>query len=155
MSRFRITIAQSLAIVLFVGLACAAMRICNVWTSSAVFTIAVVMVLAAFLGAIGRKGHARMIWAGFGIFGLAYILLGLPEPEPPGTNGLPKRLTQGMLIEQSLTEMLPYIASSTDFIWQLNNEKTVHSLGIITFGFFGAVVGRVLAPKEDRSDPPV
>src|SRR5438105_3388914 len=73
MTRVRFTLAQSMVIVLFVGFGFAALRSDSVLWASAVFTLTVAVLLAAILGAIARRGRARMTWAGFALFGWVYL----------------------------------------------------------------------------------
>ncbi len=73
MSRFRFTIAQVMALVLFVGLGFAALRSSTVLWSSAVFTLTVALLSAAVLGAMARRGPARLTWTGFALFGWIYF----------------------------------------------------------------------------------
>ncbi len=73
MSRLRYTIAQVMALVLFVGFGFAALRSGTVLWSSAVFTLTVAVLSAAILGAMARRGPARLTWAGFALFGWIYL----------------------------------------------------------------------------------
>jgi hypothetical protein len=56
MSRLRLTIANLMAIVLYAGLAFAALRNPNCFWASATFTLAVLAVSAAVVGAVARRG---------------------------------------------------------------------------------------------------
>jgi hypothetical protein len=71
MSRF--TIAQLMAVVIVVGLGFAALRSASVLWASAVFTLTVAVLSTAILGAMARRGRARVTWAGFALFGWIYL----------------------------------------------------------------------------------
>jgi hypothetical protein len=73
MTRYRFTLAQSMAIVLLIGVGLAAMHSASVLWSSTVFTLTVAVLSAAILGAMARRGRARMTWVGFALFGWVYL----------------------------------------------------------------------------------
>ena len=73
MTRLRFTLAQLMATVIFIGLGFAAIRSASLLWASAVFTLTVVVLSAAILGAMARRGRARMTWAGFALFGWIYL----------------------------------------------------------------------------------
>jgi hypothetical protein len=73
MSRLRFSLAQSMAIVLLIGVGLAALHSASVLWSSAVFTLTVAVLSAAILGAMARRGRVRMTWAGFALFGWVYL----------------------------------------------------------------------------------
>jgi hypothetical protein len=73
MTRLRFTLAQLMAAVIFIGLGFAALRSASLLWVSAVFTLTVTVLLAAILGAMARRGRARMTWAGFALFGWIYF----------------------------------------------------------------------------------
>src|SRR6516162_9519888 len=62
-----------MAIVLVSGFGFAALRSAAVLWASAIFTLTVVVLSAAILGAMARRGRARMMWAGFALFGWIYL----------------------------------------------------------------------------------
>jgi hypothetical protein len=73
MNRLRFTLAQLMAIVLFIGFGFAALRSASVLWASAVFTLTVAVLSVAVLGAMARRGRARMTWAGFALLGWVYF----------------------------------------------------------------------------------
>ena len=77
MARPRLTIAQLMTIILFLGVAFAALRNANEFWASATYTLAVITVSTALVGAIARKGKSRMTWIGFAVFGWACLIIGL------------------------------------------------------------------------------
>jgi hypothetical protein len=62
-----------MAIVLLIGVGLAAMQSASVLWASAVFTLTVAVLSAGLLGAMARRGRARMKWAGFALFGWVYL----------------------------------------------------------------------------------
>src|SRR5262249_40022352 len=81
MTRLRLTIAQSMTIVLCVGFGFAALRNANDFWSSATHTLAITMLSAALVYAIPRRAKGCMSWIGFAVFGLAYLLVDLLPPH--------------------------------------------------------------------------
>jgi hypothetical protein len=69
MRRLRFTIAQLMAIVIFIGFGFAALRNADEFSASATYTRAITLITAAPIGAFARKGKARATWASFGAFG--------------------------------------------------------------------------------------
>ena len=65
MSRPRFTTAQSMVVVIYVGFGFAALRNADGLWPSATFTLAVIMVTVAFVGALAREGNFGRAWAGF------------------------------------------------------------------------------------------
>jgi low affinity Fe/Cu permease len=148
MSRPRLTIAQWMAIVLYVGLGFAALRNADVFWASATFTAAIISVSTAVVGAIAHEGKARMTWTGFAVFGWACIITGLlpartvTTPFGGQTYVMPDLLTE-WLFYRFHPALLP------------GNEvyQVAQSLGVIFFGLVGAIVGRLLAAKDGRPSP--
>jgi hypothetical protein len=73
MTRLRFTLAQLMAIVIPIGVGLAALRSASVVWTSAVFTLTVLVLSSAVLGAMAFRGRARMTWAGFALFGWIYL----------------------------------------------------------------------------------
>ena len=69
MTRLRFSIAQLMVIVLFVGFGFAALHNANAFWAAATFSMAIISVSVAFMGACARKEGARMPWAGFATTG--------------------------------------------------------------------------------------
>jgi len=156
MTRFRMSVAQFMAVVFYVGFSFAALRNASDLWASATYTLAFFMISAAPLGAIARRGAARMAWSGFAVFGWARLLVGsltqmTDNVYGPNTIPPPKLLT-GL----GFTYLLPYLHGSTPlgFIdYGFGFARTFYSLEIIFFGLVGAVVGQLLAVKDDRANP--
>jgi hypothetical protein len=108
------------------------------------------MILVALVGAFARKGKARMTWAGFAVFGWACLILEWsPFRTEGGVLGPPS-----MLVVWGFRSLQPYIqpmASGGETF--LAYHRVTHSLEIILFGLVGAVLARLLAPKDDRPNP--
>jgi hypothetical protein len=62
-------------LVTIVALGCAALRSPSELWASSLFTFTIVVLLAAILRAILRRGPARAFWIGFALFGWGYLLL--------------------------------------------------------------------------------
>jgi hypothetical protein len=159
MKWLRFTIAQSMAMVLYVGFGFAALRNADDLWASATFTLAIAMVSLAFVGAFVRKGKARAIWSGCAVFGLAYLLIGLsPELNAPDpwyygyTTG--QRPTPVLLIQLGLHRLQPHVNPAVPgAAGSIPYDQVSYSLGIVLFGFIGATLGRRVAVKDDHPIP--
>src|SRR6516165_9214735 len=81
MNRLRLTIANLMIVVLYVGLGFAALRNADEFWASATFTLAILAVSVAVVVAVARKGRARLTWLGFAVFGWASLLIWLSTSE--------------------------------------------------------------------------
>lgn len=61
--------------VAFVAVGCGGLIRPSVALASLIFTMTLVVLLVAILGAVGRKGSARVFWIGFAIAGSGYLWL--------------------------------------------------------------------------------
>jgi hypothetical protein len=156
MKRLRFTLAQLMAVVLYVGFGFAALRNADELWASLTFTLAIITISMAFVGAFARKGRARTTWCGFAVFGLAYLIIGLWPPLNALTSvyfsySSGQRPTPVLLIDWGLHHLQPYLhplpPGATGFI---PYDQVSHSLGSIVFGLVGAVLGRLVAVKDDR-----
>jgi hypothetical protein len=146
MTRLRFTLAQLMAIVLYVGFGFAALRNADEIWASAAFTLAFLMLSAAPLGALARKGKARMAWAGFAVFGWSRFLVGA---LPLTTNSVFGPMSSpGLLSDQGLARVLPYLVTPVGLA--SFRVQVFLSLDIIVFGSVGAIVGRLMAGKDER-----
>jgi hypothetical protein len=149
MTRLRFTLAQLMAIVLYVGFGFAALRNADEVWASATYTLAFLMISVAPLGALARKGRARMAWAGFAVFGWSRFLVGAHPLTSNSVFG--PVLSPGLLSERGFTHVLPYLltpAGFTEF-----HVQVFLSLDIILFGLIGAILGRLIAGKDERPTP--
>ena len=156
--RIRLTIAGLMAIVLFVGVGFAALRNADAFWASVTFTLALIAVSGAVVGAIVRKGAVRSTRVGFAVFGSAYLLVDLLPPRPVGGLGAGPIPWPSPLIEWATARLQPYVhpfaPMSTDW---LPYDQVAHSLGVILFGLVGAILGRLVAVKDEdahQSAPP-
>jgi hypothetical protein len=154
MTRPRLTIAQSMTLILLVGFGFAALRNANQFWATATYTLAIISILVAPLCAFASKGKARMTWAGLAVFGWAYLLIDLLPDRSVGSLGVGPIPWPSLVIEWGTAHLQPYIhplANGThDWAYY---EQVSHSLGIILFGLTGAVIGRLVAPRDDQPNP--
>lgn len=73
MSRLRFSIRSLLLLVLFVGVAFAALRASNDDWDAGVFGVTLLVFLSSVLLAVHRSGRKRSFWLGFVLFGWAYF----------------------------------------------------------------------------------
>lgn len=71
--RLRFSLRQLLGFVAFVAVGCGGLMRPSVGLASLIFTATLVVLLVAILGAVGRKGTARVFWIGFAIAGSGYL----------------------------------------------------------------------------------
>jgi hypothetical protein len=144
MTRLRFTLAQLMAIVLFIGFGFAALRNPNDFWMSATYTLAFLMISVAPLGAIARKGRDRMAWAGFAVFGWARLLVGaLPYLTDAYSVQIP---SPRLLTTLGFAYLMPWGYSS-------DHARVSASLEIILFGLVGAIVGRLMAGRGEQPNP--
>lgn len=152
MNRLRLTIANLMAVVLYVGLGFAALRNADEFWASATFTLAILAVSAAVVGAVARKGQARLTWMGFAVFGWASLLIWLSTSQTIDNmvNGPPVPvMTWGLRrLKLHINQTVP-LGQAT---W-MNYLQVCHSLEVILVGFVGAILGRFVAVQDDRPDP--
>lgn len=86
MKRSRLSILGMMAFIVPIAVGFAALRTPTILGASLVFTATVAILGTAILGAIARRGRARMTWAGVAVFGWAYVLMSF-GPFPNG-NGV-------------------------------------------------------------------
>src|SRR5262249_32674530 len=173
-------LAPPMAIVLLIGVGLAALHSASVLWSSAVFTLTVAVLSAAVLGAMARRGRARMTWAGFALFGWVYLgttfgpwAAGNGVSAPPyvtrwALDYWDAKLWSGGQVETGRMETgpsgemlfpryppalppaaVPVVLPPDAFQFR----RIGHCLAAILFGFVGAVLGRLLAVKDDRPNP--
>jgi hypothetical protein len=83
MPRFQFSLRALLGAAVFVAVACSSLLYASETIASLVFTATVLVLLAAVVAAVCRRGAARAFWVGFAIFGWGYLWLAIwPEPAP-------------------------------------------------------------------------
>jgi hypothetical protein len=156
-TRLRFTIAQSMAIVLCLGLGFAALRNADEFLASVTFSFTTMTISAALVGAFVRKGQARAAWIGFAVFGWACLLIDLLPPRASGGLGFGPLSWPPRLIEWGFARLQPYLRpvppATAPHQYLTPYEQVGNSLGIIIFGLIGAVVARLLASTEERPNP--
>ncbi len=82
MRRIRFNIANLVAVILILGVGCAALReATDLWVSS-IFSLTLGVLLLSILLAVHRREKRRAFWLGFALFGWIYLALTLmPSTE--------------------------------------------------------------------------
>jgi hypothetical protein len=107
MTRPRYSLAQLMAILVYLGFGFAALRNADEFWATATYSIAVLTIAAAPVGAIARRGAARSTWAGFAVFGWTYLVaLELPDWWVGGF-GFGRIQKPVLLIEWGITRLQP------------------------------------------------
>jgi hypothetical protein len=149
MTRLRFTLAQLVAVVLFIGFGFAALHNADEFWASATYTLAITLIAASLVGAIVRRSEARATWAGFAVFGWTYLLVVRLPPCDTGGLGFGPIPTPNLLIEWAIGRLQPYIYPTLGGRDLTPYEQVSHSVGIILFGLLGAVVGRLFVTKDE------
>lgn len=92
----RFTIAGLMGVVLVAGVGIAALRSPSALWDGALFTAALIALGVASLGAFQFRGRARASWAGFAVFGFAYLGL----TSGPWTDSIRPRLATTQALEE-------------------------------------------------------
>jgi hypothetical protein len=143
MSRVRFTIAQLMLVVFYCAFGFAALRNATTLWASASFSLAIISVSVAFVGACARKKKDRMSWAGFATAGAARLVTWLVAALPAGSwPVLPQPLLYGFrpYINPAASGGAPFIAY----------VQTCYSLDVILLGLVAAALGHFVAVKDDR-----
>jgi hypothetical protein len=157
MTHLRFTLAQVMALVLLLGFALAALRSTDPFWASATFTLTLIVISAGLVGALTRKGRSRTTWVGFAVFAWACLFIDLLPPRTSGGLGFGPLAWPPSLIDWGLAQLQPYLRpvppaqSVVSGAFLTPYEHVGHALGIILFGLVGAVVGRLLAPREEQA----
>jgi hypothetical protein len=161
MTRLRLTLAQLMGIVLYLGFGFAALRNADEFWGSASYTLAITLLAGSLVGALARSGRARTPWVGFTVFGWTYLfIVHLPAWEPgAGGLGFGPIWKPPLLIEWATARLQPYLrplpprmgggAAGNSL---MHYEQVSQSLDIILSGLVGAVLGRLLAAQDERPD---
>jgi hypothetical protein len=146
MTRLRFTLAQLMAIVLFTGFGFAALRNADAFWASATYTLALLMISVAPLGALTRKGRARMAWAGVAVFGWTRLLVGALPHFRDSVFGFGPIPSPGLLTESGYQYLLRYLLINPSLGHV--DAQVFCSLELILFGLVGALMGRLMAAKD-------
>jgi hypothetical protein len=139
-----------MGIVLYLGFGFAALRNADEFWASATFTLAIMSIALAPVGAFARSGRARMPWVGFAVFGWTYLLIVHLPAWGVGGLGFGPIAKPPLLIEWGTGRLQPYIMPlppGTAFHLLVAYEQVSQSLGIILFGLVGAALGRLLTAR--------
>ncbi len=82
MRRFQFSLRALLGSAVFVAVACPSLLYASETIASLVFTATAVLLLAAVVAALFRRGPARAFWVGFAIFGWGYLWLAYRPDNP-------------------------------------------------------------------------
>jgi hypothetical protein len=146
MSRLRFTLAQLMAVVLYIGFGIVALRNASACWASATFNLAIISVSVAAAAAYTRSEKGPMFWAGFATAGGARLVIWLLSSQTVGSlNGPPRPLIYKC---KSYTNPLvsgrePYIAFT----------QTLRYLYIIFLGLFAAAIRHFVAVKDGQPNP--
>ena len=104
--RVRFSLRQLMALVAFVAIGCGGLIRPSVYLASLIFTGTLLVLLVAILGAVGRRGPARVFWIGFAIAGSGYLWLAHWADEESYTVSTDWRLqTSGPLFTTKLLRL--------------------------------------------------
>jgi hypothetical protein len=130
MSRLRLSVAELMALVLWIGCAFATLRNANDLRAGATFGLAIVAVLVGLAGACFRKEGARMPWAGFCIAGSLRLVIWWLAPTTIGNaRGAP------------------------NFMFYQLHTQISHFLDVLLLGLLAVVLSDVLAVKGGKPNP--
>jgi hypothetical protein len=157
MTRYRFTLAQLMAIVLYVGVGFAALRNADEFWASAAYTLAIILIAVALVGALTRSGKARTPWVGFAVLGWTYLLTIHLDWSIDSLDHFARTPKPPLLIEWGTARLQPYIkplplviVGGGPSLILRPYEQVSQSLGIILFGLVGAALGRLIAGKDER-----
>jgi hypothetical protein len=159
MTRFRFSIAHLMTGVLGLGLGFAALRNADRLWASATFTVSMLIISTALVGALVRRGRTRPAWLGFAVFGWTYLLIGILPSRASGGLGFGPLPWPPNLIEWGLASLQPYLRPISSAQMFMSGplltpyEQVGHSLGMVLFGSVGAAVGRLLGVRVERGNP--
>src|SRR5271168_1196118 len=85
--RARHNIAGLMALVLCVGLSLAALRNSDQLWTTVIYTLAIISLAVAVVGAIVGEGRIRTFSTGFAVFGLTYLLIDFLPPRDVNSFG--------------------------------------------------------------------
>jgi hypothetical protein len=160
--RPRFSLAALMVIVVVAGVGFAAMRSSTTLWASEIFTLTLGMLLVGAFGAMAHRGRTRLTWAGFALFGWAYLLAVFgPWADPNGATVPPLLTTR--LLQQIGPQVLGsqwgasagYMGETDVVIAGVTVRSPRHFPGIghcfsaLVFGLIGDGVGRTFAPRSD------
>lgn len=143
----RTTIATSMALVSFVAFGLAALRGANEFWASAAFSLALVTVSVALVGALARKGRDRLAWAGFAATGSACLAVWLCTPDSVASLNGPPRPIAVWSFRLLQPHINPAASGGKPYIHYL---QVGNSLGVILLATIGSLVSRLVARRGEQ-----
>lgn len=179
MKRFRVSVAGLMGIVVLAAVGFAALRNPTIVWASGLFTLTVVILCSAVLGAIAVRGPARLTWAGVAVFGWVYLGIafgigseGNGATPPPfliqalgdymrdsqsatwmaqiNSRPLGERFLEAPMITGNLGGGGTKPVTVTMINW-INLRRVVHTLGTMSFALLGALVGHIFAARNGEA----
>jgi hypothetical protein len=147
MKSFRMTIGSMMILVAIAAVGCRSLKDGSQFWSSLTYGLVRLSLAAAALCAVVLPPRRRASWAGFAVFGWAYLASELESPL--GYTG-PTQRAMEWLIDLIYPKGLVVALNFDEEIYRF--YRTAHSLMAVGFGLLGAALGRLLVW---RSSPPV
>lgn len=167
MSRPRLTVGASMAVVAALAAGLAVLKNPTGLRTSLTFTLTVLALLTGLLGSLFRRGRGRALWTGFTLFGGAYFLFGPVAACSPGlAPELYKALPDRLLTIRPVNDLANVLYGFDDPVLatlngvarrvyvkrRLEDSKNfvtiAHSLLTLVAGLLGAGIGFVVAPRD-------
>jgi hypothetical protein len=156
--RYRFSIASLMFLVLILAVGFAALRSGSELWSIAVFSMTLVALFIAILGAVYRPAPGRAGWLGFVIFGWGYLVLSFG----PGFRAeIRPQLVTAPLLEWLRPRIAPIPPPGEYYVQDLSGQlvvrgpdtadafrRTGHSLSAVLFGLLGALAARAFASRR-------
>ena len=145
MSRLRVTIAQLMAFVFYFGFGFAALRNANPMWASATFSLAILAVSVALAGACSMKEGRACLGRDSPSLAVSPCDLALDifDDRLRERSALSLALRLQPYINPEASGGRPFIAYT----------QISHALDVILLGCLGAIIGRLLATKDERPNP--
>ena len=169
MRRFRFSLASLISAVLFIAVACAALRNASKLWASMIFTLTVCLLLGAILGVVFRGGDTRAFCLGFALLGWGYLFLAFSHVINEDLNlRAPPLLTSMMLgymhPKLAKSETIPGSGFRPEDFMDLGGPRTVfvpswehfhqvgHSLVTLLIALVGGGLARYLHASRRQPD---
>jgi hypothetical protein len=144
----RMTISTSMVLVCFVAFGLAALRNANGFWASMAFSLAVITVSVALVGALTRKGKARIAWAGFAATGLVCLAVWLSTPESVGGLNGPPRMIASWLFRLLRPHINPVASGGGEPY--IHYSQVSNSLEVIVLATIGSFLSRFAVVRGEE-----